>query len=72
MILAAVDTRARITTRVGEMVTDSDVRLSAFEIASLSARLADMANETGDLRCPLAEIARMAAMAPETRIRHMS
>ena len=47
-------------------MTDVDVRLCALEIASLSVRLADMANETGDLRCPLAEIAaRMAAVAQE-------
>jgi hypothetical protein len=48
------------------MVTDADVRQCAFEIASVSTQLADMANETGNLRRPLAEMAvRMAAVAQE-------
>ena len=48
------------------MVTDADVRLCALEIASLSAQLADIANETGHLRRPLAAMAvRLAIVAQE-------
>ena len=51
---------------LGEMVTDADLRLCALEIASLSAQLADMANETGNLRRPLATMAvRLAVVAHE-------